>query len=117
FGFYGVDLLEAFTEKNAADQAAAFIRARDDQPTIWYVGHWGFQHYAEREGMKPVAPRQREPRADDSKLRIGDWLVVPDEGLTRQALRVEKDKVRQVGEVRCEDAVPLRTVICFYSGR
>jgi hypothetical protein len=116
-GFYSVDLLEAFAEKNAAEQAAAFIHARDERPTIWYVGHWGFQHYAERNGMKPVVPRSNGPQPDDSVLRPGDWIVVPDEGVTQQSFRVDDEHAELMGKLELNDGIPLRTVICFYSGR
>ena len=40
-------------------------------PTIWYVGHWGWQWYADRAGF-----RQYDP--DRSALSEGDYLIVPE---------------------------------------
>jgi hypothetical protein len=40
-----------------------------DTPT-WFVGHWGWQWYAQQSGMKHLAPNSPRPN-------IGDHLVVP----------------------------------------
>src|SRR5262249_17886575 len=39
-------------------------------PTVWYAGHWGFQYYCERAGLRPVVP-------GESVLQPGDVLVLP----------------------------------------
>ncbi len=75
--FATVDAACARLEPAVANRAADFIRARDPQATIWYVGHWGFQFEAERLGMKALAPGR-------SVLRRGDWLVVPDSSQNQQ---------------------------------
>ncbi len=69
--FAAVDFAEARIEPEGVSDSAEYIRGQDASPTIWFVGHWGFQYAAEREGMKPLA-------AGRSILRKGDWLVVPD---------------------------------------
>jgi hypothetical protein len=73
--YYGVDLYQAVSYKEAVEDATRWIRQRQPDATIWYVGHWGFQFYAERAGLIPVVPGR-------STLRAGDWLVVPDESIT-----------------------------------
>ncbi|NQZ99742.1 MAG: glycosyltransferase family 39 protein [Myxococcales bacterium] len=37
----------------------------------WFVGHWGLQHYLEREGFEPVKP----PMYGKLELHPGDWVV------------------------------------------
>jgi 4-amino-4-deoxy-L-arabinose transferase-like glycosyltransferase len=47
-----------------------------DQPgRRWFVGHWGFQHYLEREGFQPVVPAQYERAYGRSELARGDWIA------------------------------------------
>src|SRR5207253_3104362 len=65
--FYAGDLRDAVAQKQAV--AAAVPPAGS---TVWFIGHWSFQYYAERAGMRPVVP-------DESRLRAGDWLIGPDE--------------------------------------
>src|SRR5262249_30720678 len=47
-GFQVVDLYEGWTEKLAVDEVVA--RLDGETGTRWFVGHWGFQYYAERAG-------------------------------------------------------------------
>ena len=37
---------------------------------MWFFGHWGFQYYCERAGMRPFV-------AGQSPVAVGDYLVVP----------------------------------------
>ena len=37
----------------------------------WFVGHWGLQHYLEREGFQSVVP----PMYGRSDLAVGDWVA------------------------------------------
>lgn len=119
FFFYGIDLRDAFAEKEAAEDAAAFVRARDPGARVWYVGHWGFQHYAERAGMVPIVPYQ-------SDLRAGDWLVVPDflwappdrfGHVLAQSFHVHPTRTKLVGVREVDDGLPLQTVMGFYGGQ
>jgi hypothetical protein len=80
--------------------------------TIWYVGHWGFQHYAEGAGMVPVVP-------DRSMLRPGDWLVVP-WGVHQQMIVIDLARADVIcdypsADAPDEDPWPYRTIMCFYS--
>jgi len=115
--YYAVDLVDAFTAKNAVEAAAqgiAELSASEARPaTIWYVGHWGFQYYAERAGMKPVVPGA-------SRLHEGDWLVVPlapNNHIERQEIEIDPAFAFPV-QVIPEDRVslPWRTVMCYYGG-
>jgi hypothetical protein len=108
-GFCGVDLRDAYAAKEAAEGSAELLR---NQPagTVWYVAHWGFQYYAERAGMKPVV-------ADESRLRSGDWLVVPDARYEQQRIEINDDALELVDTLSIQDFLPWRTVRCFYGGR
>jgi hypothetical protein len=106
--FYGIDLRDAWAQKEAAEVAAEQVGPV--QSTIWYVGHWGFQYYAERAGMVPVVP-------DESRLRSGDWLVVPDDRLVQQRIIIPAGVTEEpLPPVAVGDGFPLRTVPCFYGG-
>jgi hypothetical protein len=107
--FYAVDFRDAQAEREAARAAAAYVREQDPQATVWYVGHWGFQFYAEHAGMRPVVPNDAH-----QPLRRGDWLVVPDTRLQQQLIRIDPERTRRVAELEVRDALPLRTVQCFY---
>jgi 4-amino-4-deoxy-L-arabinose transferase-like glycosyltransferase len=108
-GFYGVDYRDAWAEREGARQAAALIRAREPQAVIWYIGHWGFQFYAEASGMRPVIPDWPAYR-----LHQGDWLVVPSPPVEQQRLQIDPQDLELVEEWSVRDFVPLRTVRCFY---
>src|SRR5439155_15495540 len=71
--------------------------------------HWGFQFYAERAGMKPVAPYQ-------SHLLAGDWLVVPDQRIEQQRVAIDPGTLEWKGSIVVQDNLPLRTVRGFYGG-
>jgi hypothetical protein len=107
-GFLGVDIWDAGTQKRAVEEAAAFVRQQGGGRT-WYVGHWGFQYYAEREGMKPVVP-------DESELRAGDWLVMPDRRINQQVIQAGPPRTEPVWRWKAEDGLPLKTVVGYYGG-
>lgn len=115
--FFGVDYLGAAAQQHAAESARKAIArwSRDNnQPvgTVWYVGHWGFQFYAERQGMRPVVPYE-------SPLVEGDWLVVPEWNVHKQELRIDHDcvvKTHDSNSLTQNDFVPLQTIWNYYSG-
>src|SRR5262249_2049896 len=101
--FASIDLADSWREPNAVRAAARFIRQQDPNARIWFVGHWGFQFEAERQGMKPLSP-------DESQLQPGDWLIVPNvESVDQQ----EFVPSRAMGEPEAHVAIrryfPLRT--------
>ena len=65
-----IDWLDAFPEKAAAERAATLTAERPPASTVWFAGHWGFQYYCERAGMRPLVPGR-------SVLAPGDYLVLP----------------------------------------
>ncbi len=105
---FSVDRLEATAQRDAAVGTAELVRSTDPAARIWFLGHWGFQHYAVREGMHPVIP-------DSSLLAAGDWLVVPGR-VHLQEVRVREDQVSRVDLLEIEDSWPLATNLGFYGG-
>ena len=65
-----IDALDAFPERYCAERAATLTGERPAGSTIWFAGHWGFQFYCERAGMRPLVPGL-------SVLKPGDLLVLP----------------------------------------
>lgn len=89
-GFYTVvDIGEALSHEVGVEEAARWIRRREPGATIWYLGHWGFQFYADRAGLKPVIP-------GESRLRAGDWLVIADDRVDRPTIHLAPGDVEPV---------------------
>jgi hypothetical protein len=99
--FYVVDYCDAWSEKAAAERAAAWIRQQpgNSDASVWFVGHWGFQYYAEHAGMKAAT-------AYHSRLRQGDWLVIG-YGVHLQEIHLPQKLMRQVHVLPVSDGVPL----------
>src|SRR5262249_57413658 len=86
-----------------AMDAAELIHPSDSQQrNVWFTGHWGFQYYAERAGMKPLI-------ADESLLRAGDWVVLTLTGQDKQMVWVPESTLDQIGRVAPRDSIPLST--------
>jgi hypothetical protein len=105
---WSVDLLEARAQQQLAEQAVQNIRSRDPSGTIWFVGHWGFQYYAEAAGMKPLIP-------DHTLVRQGDWLVMPTR-VDQQEIKLSRGSFKRAGTVVIESGVPLTSLPEFYVG-
>jgi hypothetical protein len=105
------DVADAVAQRDGATQAADAARATRTRPDarLWYVGHWGFQFYAERAGLVPVVP-------GISLLRQGDMLVVPGPPVDAQRTQSPLSLVAPVAEVTAADHVPWRTVPGYYRG-
>ncbi|MGH7789345.1 MAG: hypothetical protein ACRERC_20915 [Candidatus Binatia bacterium] len=107
---FAVDFRDAVVQRQAIARIAERARAAA-VADVWYVGHWGFQYYAERAGMRPVVPGQ-------SQLRAGDWLVKPEGRITQQDVILPPDNVVASGPpIELSDWLPLHTVVSYYSGQ
>lgn len=109
--FAAADRADAIAQRDAAAQAAAAARAQAAQPAVrlWYVGHWGFQYYAERAGMEPVVPGA-------SLLRAEDMLIVPGPPVDAQRIAFPASRVAPVAQVAINDVLPWRTIPGYYRG-
>lgn len=135
-GFFAVDYLEARAEQQAAYYADQYIRRDNPQATIWYAGYWGFQYYAEKNGMKQIVPsRDRRvsrapldppgghggssgarPTLQPSHFQRGDWLVIPDEDIPQQELELDRPELELDSVIGVGDAIPLGTLMNYYAG-
>jgi hypothetical protein len=113
--FQGIDVLEARAQREAVREAASWIRANDPRssPPVWYVGHWGFQHYAEQAGMKPAVSGRF---SQATPLNEGDWLVVPSDRVAQQSIQLKLGLLRLVRVVKVRDPLPVATLPFFYDG-
>jgi len=110
--FAVTDRADAVAQRDGAARAAdvAHAQAREPGARVWYVGHWGFQFYAERGRMEPVVP-------GSSLLRQGDVLVVPGRPVDAQRVWLPLSHVAPVAQVTIDDRLPWRTVPWYYAGR
>jgi hypothetical protein len=113
-----IDTLDACPEKWCAEQSANITHNRPANSTVWYVGHWGFQHYCGRAGMKPLIARQ-------TTAQVGDFLVLPvypdTVGFHRpyagfEVVHPPEWKAEVVAEFVWEDWLSAKTVPNFYGG-
>jgi 4-amino-4-deoxy-L-arabinose transferase-like glycosyltransferase len=120
------DLAEARVQLQGAEIAAEWIAEQGGRGKVWYVGHWGFQFYAERLGMKPVVPRYDRPPDPNGPIPFppatvfepGDWIVVPSEyTVIQQQLYLDPACVEEPRPWNFGGALPVRTVRCYYDGR
>jgi hypothetical protein len=117
FGLLALDTWDALPERELAARASAVIGERDGH-TVWTEGHWGWQYYTDRLGMKLVDPGQ-------SQLRAGDWLVLPalpdEQGFYRPyhgeaKVRLDPSAVEPVAELVWRDWLPAQTIPDLYGG-
>jgi hypothetical protein len=121
-GFFWVDFREALAEKEAVDICAA--RIRDVEPTarIWFTGYWGFQFYAEQQGMQQVVNyrpiwRERFPMPPFSRFQPGDYVLVPDPTLlVTQHFFLPPGGAGKTDEVAVNWSLPFHSGGNFYSG-
>jgi hypothetical protein len=105
------DWLDADAERRAARDAILWARSQAAEgERVWYVGHWGFQFYADELGVPPVVAR-------DSELSAGDWIVQPEFRIYQQEVGWKRAPRYPVRTFVYEDAWPLRTIWYFYAGR
>jgi hypothetical protein len=112
----GIDTFDAFPEKVCAERAAEVTRDRREGSTVWYVGHWGFQYYCEREGMMPLI-------AGETVVRERDFVVIPvypDEGFNRPwpgfTVREPLWAGEEIAVIEWNDWLSARSVPNFYGG-
>lgn len=114
---FAVDAWDARPEMELAQKADAIIKGQGGNK--WFNGHWGFQYYCERAGMKPVVP-------DQSLLEPGDWLVFPeipdDDGFYRPyhggaKFRPDERFLERIETLKSDDWLSATTIPTLYGGR
>lgn len=101
----GLSVAAADAELSGCYRTVAAQIARQEVPpgcSRWFVGHWGWQYYAERNGIRRLDQR---PQAISS----GDVLVIP-RGVDREPLSPEMEaRFAQGRSFSIERRIPLRT--------
>ncbi len=112
--FFGVDLKEALATRQAVEDSAQWIWLRSVPGSrIFYLGHWGFQYYAEAAGMIAAVDRQFYRR---TILRAGDWLIVPSTRIVQQRFWIDPQRTELAHVLLLTDSLPLRSLFCYYMG-
>jgi hypothetical protein len=98
------DMNQANVYRDAAKKIAAEIG--DQGGARYFVGHWGLQHYLEREGFQAVVP----PQYGRSDLEIGDW-VASSRNVSQLDVsqNMREFEIRRVWVWEFEPELPLRT--------
>ena len=114
--YQGIDCLDSRSAVLGAQQAAEYARSIDPAARMHFTGGWGFEYYAPRQGMTPLA-RGR------TAVQRGDFIVIgsidgsEQPWFDRQA-PVWLQKVEPTPfEIRIADAVPFSLLLNYYSGR
>jgi len=103
-GLAWADMQQANAYRSAAASIAQEIGTRSG--ARYFIGHWGLQHYLEREGFQAVVP----PQYGRSDLEVGDWVA---SGRNVSQIDVRRNMnefgIDVVWNWKYESAVPLRT--------
>ncbi len=90
---------------NSARKTAALVaslcateKGENSSATLWFEGHWGFQYYMQSLGARPVDMEHLE-------FRPGDFLVIPDNGVTLFDVRPRFVASRKVIETRMPSGI------------
>lgn len=109
---------DAFPEKVLAERAGKMPQVREQDATVWYAGHWGFQYYCERTGMKPVIDGKTIAEPGDYLV----WPLIPDHaGFYRpNNLSVPRPPPATAAELiaiyEWDDVLSAQTIPNFYGG-
>jgi hypothetical protein len=113
-----IDTWDAYPEKALAERAAEAARRWEPGARVWYSGHWGFQWYCEREGMRPIV-------AGQTTLEPGDVLVLPvfpdEKGFYRPypgrvRINPSPDTAALLTAFTWDDPLAAQTIPNFYGG-
>jgi 4-amino-4-deoxy-L-arabinose transferase-like glycosyltransferase len=98
------DAEQAGVYRTAARRIAGEIGAQKGER--WFVGHWGLQHYLEREGFHSVVP----PMYGRSDLAVDDWVATA-RNISQLDVSHNMDRfaLREVFSWRFDGVLPLRT--------
>jgi Dolichyl-phosphate-mannose-protein mannosyltransferase len=107
--FYGVELRDALAERESFRGAVQFVRDREPDARIRFVGSWGFVYHSEREGLA-WSPSWGED------VRPGEWLIHD----PRDGMQLNPETARHLewmGTVAVDDWLPISTQKTFYESR
>ncbi|MFQ5416899.1 MAG: hypothetical protein ACE5FL_07615 [Myxococcota bacterium] len=95
--YWRVDFTAAVAQREGAVAVAERYAPADGD--LWFVGHWGWSYYAERQGMRVVMPGQ-------TTLKAGDRLVIPDGILGQRVATNQLDPVERFVWPDSADGLP-----------
>lgn len=107
--FYAVELRDALAERDSFRGAVQFVREREPNARIRFVGSWGFVHHSEREGLV-WSPNWGED------VQPGEWLIHD----PRDGMKLHPEAVRNLewmGSIAIEDRLTVSTQRTFYESR
>lgn len=107
--FYAVELRDALAERDTFRGAVAYVRVRELEARIRFVGSWGFVHHAERERLEWSANW-------GENIRPGEWLIHD----ARDGMQLHPNALANLewmGCVTIEDWLPVSTQRTFYESR
>ena len=115
-----IDWLDAQAEKWCVEQASQALEreAQLGSGRIWFTGHWGFQHYALRQGWEHIIP-------GSSQIRSGDIVVLPipphPEGLYRPhvgsiPILLPEGTYQVIAQIIWDDPIIAQTIPNYYGG-
>jgi hypothetical protein len=105
------DISDARARHTAVNQALATLEGHNagrKGETVWYVGHWGIQYYAEAAGLRPIVP-------GSSRLEPDDWVLFP-QGVHTQAVQLPRYGMVQLTQFSRASASPWSTLPGIYAG-
>jgi hypothetical protein len=108
--YAGSELADAFTRRAFVariEERLSQLGASPARETVWYTGHWEVQYYGEQAGWRAVIPER-------SRLRRGDWLVVPTS--VDQPRIAYPPSFQQVSALTATSPSPWSTIPAYYSG-
>jgi hypothetical protein len=89
--------------RRIATEIAAARSSERSRETVWFVGHWGFQHYATAAGMVPYSPR-------DDRIGPGNLLIVPLNAARQSVPEAIIDRVTVLERHAIMPTLPVRTM-------
>jgi hypothetical protein len=123
-----IDTLDAYPEKWCVEQAARILETTIT-PTaaevirtsteVWFAGHWGFQHYAQRHGWLQIEPQQ-------SYISAGAYVVVPvppdpdffyRPHIGSRSITLPAGQYVTLAELIWDDLLPTQTIPNLYGGQ
>lgn len=108
-GYFTLDCVDARLELEGAEKAETWIRERDPEGRIWFLGTWGFKFHAERRGMTHLIPER-------SEVKPGNWLVIaPRDGIPPKYDPLAHGFQRR-SELAITSPLPLHTYSAYYGG-
>lgn len=108
---FGVsDIADSRARLRVQDPIAASLERLGLDPEdqrVWFLGHWGFQFYSERNGHDPLI-------AGHSEVRAGDFVLIP-LGVSMQPIP-DIPLSRKLAEVSTASVFPFSTLPAAYQG-